>query len=196
MARNELGRRSHSPHHRHQAGFTLVELLMVTALSVMIMLTATAMFMTFLIGNTKTSTAKLVKAEGDFALNQMAFLIRNAIELEPTTDTVTPPGNVIKTCESGMGTLALKSLDGETTILTRATDPSDNRPKIASNSSYLTSGAITLTSGPTFNCTRGSDYTSQYVTITFTLRKGTPGVDQPRDIVEQTFTTGVQIRSL
>ncbi len=191
MARNQL-----KP--RRQLGFTLVELLIVVTLTVMLMLTASTLFMTFLIGNTKTSTSRLVKAEGEYALNQIAFLIRNAIEIVQITDMTDPgfPAGILRTCEPNMGTIGLKSIDGNITTLTRSIDPSDNDTKIASNSSYLTSGDLTLTDGPTFDCTRSADGSSYYVTVTFSLRKGTPAIDQARDIVEQQFSTGVQVRSL
>lgn len=175
--------------HSHQAGFTLIEVLIVVSLSVLLMLTASSLFMTFLIGNTKTTTTQLVKAEGEYALNQMEFLLRNAIELMPNSND--------EICEPNMDEITLKSFDNGITTLMRETDPSDsNLVKIASNSGvYLTSGAVELTSGPVFNCSETPDGLSQYVTITFQLRKGTPGIDQPRDIVVQDFLTSVNLRS-
>lgn len=183
-------------------GFTLIELLIVVSLSVIIMLAASSLFMTLLIGNTKTSTTKLIKDEGDYALSQMEFLIRNATNLESITDdlntsngcTTTVGAPVVRTCDATMCALGLESYDGGTTILGRVDD--NGVAKIASNSGYLTSDAVTLISGPVFSCSESPDGVSRYIGITFTLRKGTPGVDQPRDIVQQVFSTGVQIRNI
>ncbi len=163
---------------RHPQGFTLIELLIVVSLTVIIALTASSLFMTMLIGNTKTTTAQLIKNEGDFATSQMEFLLRNALEI---TD-----------CQAD--TITFRSADGGSTTLTRNTTAGVAR--IASNSAYLTSNAITLTAGPTFACTTSADSLFQYISISFTLRKGAPGVDQPREIVEQQFTTQVNVRSL
>lgn len=172
-----------------QTGFTLIEVLIVVSLSVLLMLAASSLFMTFLIGNTKTTTMQLVKAEGEYALSQMEFLLRNAIQLLPNSED--------DVCVPNMDEIRFKSIDDGITTLTREIDSSDgNRPKIASNSGiYLTSGAVDLVAGPVFNCSQTSDGLSQYITITFQLRKGTPGIDQARDIVTQDFSAGVNLRS-
>jgi hypothetical protein len=112
--------------------------------------------------------------------------LRNAIE-------------VTSTCTTGMDTISIKSLDSGITTLTAETDPSDGQDKIASisaTSQYLTSGGLELTNGPTFNCTDSGDGSPAYVDVTFTLRKGTPGIDQARDIVEETFSTGTSVRGV
>lgn len=169
-------------------GFTLVELLVVVTLSIMLMLAASAMFFMFLIGNTKTVAIQRVKSEGEFALSQMEFLLRNAVELVDNSN-----GD---TCTQNMTDIVLVSIDNGVTTLFAEEDPTDGLMKIASNSgTYMTSAAVELTNGPEFDCVQGADGVSQYVTIQFSLRRGTPGIDQPRDIVEKTFTTGVNVRS-
>lgn len=168
------------------SGFTLIELLIVVSLTVMLMLGASTMFMAVLISNTQLSSSQLVKTEGTYALNQMEFLIRNAVELRPNLDG--------ETCEEDMDSLGLVSIDGATTYLFVQLD--DEAYKIASGSgTYLTSNSVELVDGPTFDCSEAAGGASQYVTVTFTLRKGTPGVDKPREVIEQTFTTAATIRS-
>lgn len=161
----------------HPSGFTLIELLIVVSLTVVIALAASSLFMTFLIGSTKTGTAQLIKNEGNFAIGQMEFLLRNAIE--------------ITNCQAD--TITFKSADGGLTTLTQTID--NTVAKISSNSAFLTSNATTLTAGPTFTCSSSGDGVFNYVTVTFTMQKGTPGVDQPRDIVQQQFSTRVNVRS-
>lgn len=170
-----------------QAGFTLIELLVVVTLSIMLMLAASALFFMFLISNTKAGAVQRVKNEGEYALEQMSFLLRNALELQPN--------NLDQVCEENMSQISFISIDNQITTLGSYVDPSDGATKISSNSGYLTSSGVDVVSGPEFDCTESSDGANQYVTITFILRKGTPGIDEPRDIVQETFTTGVNVRS-
>ena len=167
-----------------KSGFTLIEMMIVISLMVMLLLTSTSLFFTSLIGSSKTNASAQVKQEGDFALGQMEFLLRNAIQVQ---------GN----CTLGMTEITFKSLDSGVTTLLAETDPSDGRDKIASQAAtnqYLTSGGLELINGPVFNCVNNGDGSPPYVEMTFSLRKGTPGVDQARDIVEETFSTGTSVR--
>lgn len=168
-------------------GFTLVELVVVISLMVMIMLTVTSLFFTSLISSTKTSTSAKIKEEGDFAVDQIEFLLRNAVKLVPNTGG--------ETCGASMTEIRFQSHDDGITSLTAEDD--NGVFKIASNSGvYLTSGDVVLEDNQIlFTCTQANDGSAQYVTVDFTLRKGTPGVDQPRDIVTQDFSTGVAIRN-
>ncbi len=171
----------------HPTGFTIIELLVVVTLSVMLMLGATALFLTFLVGNTRTNAEQSVKAEGEYALAQMEFLLRNAVELISNS--------YGQECQASMQEIALLSYDGGVTYLFGEAD-AQGQTKIASNSGvYLTSNDVEVTTGPIFNCEASDDGLIQYVDISFTLRKGTPGINQPSEIVEQTFSTGVNVRS-
>ncbi len=172
-----------------QAGFTLIEMLVVVSLTVLLMIAASSLFMTSLIGNTKTTLEQLVKSEGEYALNQMEFLIRNSVALvdnqtDPTSETI---------CEMNMDAIGLKSIDNQVTILGKT--QIGGIDKISSNSAYLTSDSVTLLSGPTFDCQKSSDGTTRYVGIKFELRKGDPGVDDIREVVQQEFSSGVTIRT-
>jgi prepilin-type N-terminal cleavage/methylation domain-containing protein len=177
-----------SQYKKQTRGFTLIEMMVVISLMVMLMLTAASLFFTTLIGTSKTNVTTQVKEEGDFAISQIEFLLRNAIELVPNSSG--------QTCQSGMESIAFKSYDNGITELLKEEDPSDNNSeKIASNSGiYLTSSRVELINGPSFNCTQANDGSAPHITTSFTIRKGTPGIDQARDIVEETFTSGVSLR--
>lgn len=171
-----------------QGGFTLIELLIVVTLSVMLMLSASSLFMTFLLGNTKVTRMQLIKHEGEYAMSQIEFLLRNAVQLIGNDED--------QICENDMESIAFVSWDSGQTILNKTIDPSDDKPKIASNSSkFLTSGDVDIINGPYFDCTESEDKLTQYVGIRFTLRKGTPTLDVERDILEQEFISGVGLRS-
>lgn len=167
-------------------GFTLLELLIVVSLTVILMLSASALFLTFLVSNTKGNALQRVNEEGEYALSQMEFLIRNSIEILPNSSG--------QTCEQDMTELVIRSIDNGTTMF--AAEEVGGVTKIASNSGvYLTSGAAEIIAGPEFDCTTTEAGGTQYVTIQFTLRKGTPGLDQDKEIVEQAFQTSVSVRS-
>lgn len=171
----------------NRSGFSLIELLIVVTLTVMLLLTASVLFMTFLVGGSKVNNTQLVKQEGQYAISQMEFLLRNAVELLPNDS-----GNE---CVTDMSQIKFKSIDGGITKLFTQEDGGVN--KIASNSGiYLTSGAVDLATEPDFDCYQPNDEAHPHINITFTLRKGTPGTNLDRDIVEETFTTSTTIRSL
>ncbi len=173
----------------HQAGFTLIEILMVVTLSVVITVAATGLFFTTLIGNTRKELISQVKDQGDYAINQLEFLLRNAVSLAP--DPLFPAAS---TCVGGMNRITFKSVDeGITTLF-------NDNGKIASQSAasgqtiYLTTDDVTLT-GPTFNCSQASENFGTYVTISFSLQKDSPDYNRPTP-VQESFTTSVSLRNL
>lgn len=158
-----------------QEGFTLIELLVVTSLLVFLLISISALFMTFLLSGTKLNTRNLVKAEGRHALNQMEFMLRNALELTTNTG-----GQV---CQPGMDRISLLSSDGfETEFRAQG-------GKIASNSANLTSETVQLVNGPTFDCETGATGEG-YVRISFELSKTVPDA-----VVTERFSTIVSLRN-
>lgn len=175
-------------------GFTLIEMMVVISLMVMLMLTATSLFFTTLIGTGKTNSNYQVKEEGDYVLGQMTYLLRNAIQMRPNL-----AGD---TCLPGMDSISFLSYDNGISTLSLQPDAGDgNHEKIASESAtngqfFMSSSRVEVVSGPTFNCSQNSDGTGVFIEIDFELRKGTPGLDEPRDIVQERFSSGVAVRSL
>lgn len=172
---------------KYQSGFTLIELLVTTSIAVMLLLSASAVFMTFLIGSAKNNLALRVKSEGNSALNQISFLLRNALDIE--------------TCESNMPQIVLTSADNLTTTLSVSEDPSDEKIKIASSGAngtfYLTSGQNTLTDNPPiiFNCT--SNGNNRFVDIKFSLHQGSnnAATQSDKNNEVETFSTSVNLRN-
>lgn len=172
---------------RIKTGFTLIELVVAVGISVIIMLSAASLFMIMLVSNTKTSTNQSVRNEGEYALQQMEFLLRNAIDIQPN--------QFLETCQTDMSEIKFLSLDGGVTTLSQVLDDNDV-PRIASNSSnFLTSESVELTSGPTFNCYQSSDLSNTYINFSFTLKKNALSFNQNENATEETFMTGVGIRS-
>lgn len=161
----------------NQTGFTLVELLITTSLTVMLMLTITTMFMTFLIGNSKTNIRKNIKEEGLTALSQMEFIMKNAYY-------------VSSACPSSGPTIDITSLDGGTTTYSEVED--NGIYKIASNSSILTSSAVDTQQSLNFVCT--GDTGNRQVIISFDLYKNAPTLGETSEISEN-FETIVNMRN-
>ena len=166
----------------NQTGFTLVELLITTSLTVMLMLTITTMFMTFLVGNSKTNIRKKVKEEGLVALSQMEFIIKNAYYVEGTCGTGT--------------TIDITSLDGGTTTYSQQTVDGIN--KIASTSAalppvtkYLTSDSVNI-SNLNFVCT--GETGNRQVIVSFSLTKNAPTLGE-ESIITEDFKSIINMRN-
>lgn len=174
-------------HAGFQNGFTLIELLVVTALSIIIIIGAASLFFTSIINNAHKDVITTVKQEGDYALSQMEFLLRNATRLESNPSTPTAPD-----CTPGMKTITFRSQDNGITTLAVVNN------KIASSSGaqtvYLTSDAVTLSDqDPLFECQQVSNV-GGYIQIHFALTKQNTDFSVP-NTVTNTFTTSVNLRS-
>ncbi len=177
---------------RVQAGFTLIELMIVTALMVVLSLTVSAMFMTFMVTNARTNTKNTLKIEGSYALAQMEFMLRNSYQLVENSSA--------QVCQSdadsvAMDSIAVESIDGGITEFSIETDGTVN--KIASNSgNFLTSDAVTVvTDSLKFNCTESYNGVRS-VKIDFDLSKVVPSVtNTTNEESTQHFTTVVSLRN-
>ena len=120
-----------------QKGFTLIELLVAVSLSVILMMAASTVLISFLAGNIKNMSTRRIKTDGDYALNQMKQQLQNSIKLSTNID--------LEECEMGMKSIAFRALDGGVTEFFIEEDVEDNKLKIASNSAvYLTSVSANL----------------------------------------------------
>lgn len=156
-------------------GFTLIELLITTSLTVLLMLTITTIFMTFLLGNSKTNIRKTLKEEGFHALNQMEFIIKNARYYDTT----------LSACTANLNTIRVVGLDsGETTY-------SILFDKIASSSSYLTSDSVTP-SNLNFDCS--GDAGNRQIKVSFTLEKSAPTLGE-NELISESFEATINMRN-
>lgn len=93
------------------SGFSLLELMVATVLGAMLLLTASAMFMTFMIGNASTNVRRQMSAEGTQMLGTLEYHIRNA------ADATVGPNTSTQTCTTTGSTgthLILTNLGGGT----------------------------------------------------------------------------------
>ncbi len=166
-------------------GFTLIELMIVTSLMVILSLTVSAMFMTFLVTNARTNTKNTLKIEGSYALSQMEFLLRNSYQVVENSDT--------QICQASMDKIKLESLDGGQTEF--FLELNGTSTKIASNSGmYITSDEVEA-ENLQFSCTE-SVSGGRSVKIDFDLNKVIPSVNNTSaEESTQHFSTIVSLRN-
>lgn len=176
----------------NQKGFTLLELLIVAGLSVMLMMTVTTMFLTFIATSKKSSIKQKVHNEGESAITKIEFILRNSQKLVAGLDGSTICNNDSQT---PMSNLAVQGLDGYVTTL--QTYPIEDG-QIASYSTaindyyYLTSEEVTL-SNLRFVCLTGEE-DSYYVNVAFDLKIGS-GSSNDKETAIESFQTGITLRN-
>lgn len=155
-------------------GFSLIELLIATGLVSILFLTISAMFMTFLVGNSSIVFRKRVANEGNQALKTMEHYIRGA----RSADCITP--NQI-TLEDPDGNVTTFRLSDYLTV-----------PTLMMNNSPLTSNGVAVTTpGDLFTCTATGRNT--FVGINFELAVRNRG--QTLDQISEQFSSQVQLRN-
>lgn len=173
--------------------FTLIEVLVVTGIAGLLMITVGSMFITFMGSSSQTKVKQQIKMEGNEALSKMEHLLRNAQKLSANNS-----GNI---CQTGMDSIGFESFAGGKGILFQ----NDNR--IASDSGiiedfvntqqtyFLTSEQLSVDSTYplTFDCYQGDK--SYFVQINFGLEATNTQGPSNRDLT-QTFKTAVQLRNL
>lgn len=168
---------------RFTPGFTLIELLITTSLTVLLMLTITTMFMTFLLGNSKTNVRKAIKEEGLHAISRMEFIIKNAHYFDEEASN----------CSPNQSTITIVGLDGGSTTYSTVSDGGVN--KIASTSAtattHLTSSAVTLTN-LRFDCF--GEVGNRRIRIRFALDKDAPTLGTDSNISES-FEATINMRN-
>lgn len=70
---------------KRKNGFTLLELLVATSLTVILLLGVSSVFMTFMLTEVRTNVRRQVQAEGAEIISRMDFLIRNSKTLASCT---------------------------------------------------------------------------------------------------------------
>lgn len=160
-------------------GFTLIEMVVVTAVVGMMMLAVTGILISSLQSRNLTRMADVVSANGNYALEEIKKNLLNA-----DSETVV--------CPVGVGSsIGFESaLDGMTTTLTCT-----ENARVASNSANLTGGEVKLSDCGSFvNCQTGMLGSVAIVAVKFSLSAGdvAGGV---KDFVEKTFEMTVTLRN-
>lgn len=161
-------------------GWTLIEILVVIGILGVIAIIATNLFFSILRGSTKTRVLTEVKQNGNYAINVMERMIRNAEKDSLRYD-------------AGEGKwIEIKNPDGGTTLFTCP----DSNNMIASNGASLTSNKVRVEDcTSTFTVAPGvEDVRPPAVTIDFTLMQaGT--TTRPEEQASVNFKTTVILRN-
>ena len=117
-----------------QNGFTLIELMLVTAITAMIVVTITGMFFRSIRSGAKTDTLIAIDQNAQYVLNLMERFIKNAKSVESSCPTVS-------------NTLTVLNWDGGSTTFSLMGD------KVASNSAVISQEGL-LVENLSFECIR------------------------------------------
>lgn len=175
--------------------FTLLELMIATVLGAILLLAASALFMTFMVGNASTNARRQMSAEGTQMLGTLEFHIRNAKNAKVGSSAADGE------CRGNSGKyLVLTKLDNNN--LSACFHPAANPnglyfDRTSANCSIVDSNRLNSTFvilhgtgyGPyQFTCTQASNG-KQTIKIEFTLG---PSEDAS---IQSPFTTTVQLRN-
>lgn len=174
----------------NSAGFTLVELLVVTALILIIIGAVSQLFFGALRGAVKTTITNETRQTADYALSVMERMIRNAQTIN----------NMTTYCEDGSSksSISIEGQDGAETVFACPTDVS--APYLASNSARLTSSKVavdTYPSGCSFSCTRTGSGPA-VVSISFSIHQLNPSPNvtlEPEEKNNINYKTTVVVRN-
>jgi prepilin-type N-terminal cleavage/methylation domain-containing protein len=154
-------------------GFSLIELLIATGLVSILFLAISAMFMTFLVGNSSITFRKRIANEGNQALKTMEHYIRGARSADCST----------------ANQITVEDPEGNVTTFSLATSPLV--PTLMMNGNPLTSNGVAVISDEPFTCTATGRNT--YVSINFEI--AARNRDQTLDQISEQFSSQVQLRN-
>ena len=159
---------------RLKSGFTLIEVLVITGLTAILLLSSSAIFMTFLVNQSLISQKQQIKIEGDNALKQMSQVLREA--------------KVVEECGVGKSNIIFSDLSGNQATFDNTNDRVAS--KSGNSTTYLTSENLALSNFLT-DCFYVNN--SYLVKIQFTLTN--PGPNFNNNPLNQTFSTTVNLRN-
>lgn len=154
--------------------FTLLELLIATVLGSILLLTASALFMTFMIGNANTNARRQMSAEGVQMLGTLEFHIRNA-----------------KSAVCSGSTLTLTRLDNSQASACFSGSPiklNFNSTSATCSTNPLNSNFVLVAGSSSFSCTAAANG-KQTVQVNFTLSTTEGGG------ITESFSRIIQLRN-
>lgn len=162
-------------------GYTLLELMVATAVVGVLAVVATSLFFSVSRGGTKVQVAAEVNQNGEIVLGTMERLIRNSY-------------SVASAC-TGMASAGLTVVDRYgREIVFSCENVGEDDSYIASNGARLTSDRVTVAACE-FVCSQDeAGFRPALVGIDFTLRQADPGA-LPAETERQRFATSVSLRN-
>jgi type II secretory pathway pseudopilin PulG len=171
------------------SGFSLIELMVVITLTIILTIAGMGLFFSSLYGNSKKAVLTVVKDEGDYALSQIEFLLRNSIQLVQDPADASAP-----ICAPGMSKISFRSFDNNITTLTSSGGKIASKSASAAQPVFLTTDSVLLSTPPRFDCSQVAQNSGGYVKISFSLQKQGDSLGNPSPLLED-FVTSVQLRN-
>ena len=156
-----------------QAGFSLLELLIVSALLAIIFISVSSLMMSLLSGSIKTSLWQELRTEGTFGMTQMTYLLRNSPELLYEDMAVNSCNNLPQSYiqfDNADDTKSMLMVDAQNQL--NLITINDNQSfQFTANSTVVPifSTSVQLKEPAIFTCSKTAE--QPYVKITFTLVK-------------------------
>lgn len=171
---------------RSQSGFTLIELMITTAISAVLLLAVSSVFMVTLLGNARASIKQQISDEGKYALEQMKFILRNSVALSDSQD-----------CLADQPTFSIVNQDSSEVQFSLATQALHIQRKEASDENFPNTGTSTaltstavVASNLQFSCEVLPATGQKNITVSFILAKTQDSVN-----LSETFSSIVQLRN-
>lgn len=171
------------------SGFSLIELITVVAITAIVSLVSVNVLVTSQLRSTRANIISQVRREGDFAMQELTFLLRNAKYLVAN--------QFQQVCQEGMNAISVIDQNGG-----RVEVYLDDL-RIASNSgtvitddpaSYLTSPSIQVES-LIFNCQKEPSEQGAFIEIEFKVQSGDPESLSQESYYAQDYVGNVYVRS-
>lgn len=153
------------PRKSFQAGFTLIELMVTTVITTILLLTASTILMTFFLTNSRTAVRRQIKTEGARALDRIEFVARAAQDCTDTNGVSNTTGSDITfTNTDGTTTEFKTALKDGVNNLVMINQPANTEEYLISNFSVaMTDGQFLLA------CVQESGTNKKYANIRFNL---------------------------
>ena len=189
---------------RLSKGFTLIELLVVIGILVFVGGMIGSILFSSLRGTNKTNTITIVRQNGEFAITQMAKMIRNARDFNGVS---TDGSTLVTDCSKIVAPtpspayVSITSFDGGSTTFSccgsKITSSSASLSSVCTAGNYtelIDTNAVTLNSC-SFTCTQSTSFDSPTIGINFSLSaKGTNL--PPEKTATIPFQTSIMLRNV
>lgn len=158
---------------RNRGGFTLIELMIAMAIFALFSVTLVGILLATIRGSNKAQLIQVLHQEGDYALTNMARVIRQGKSAVCDSDQIT-----------------VENDDGSSVIFSQIANESVN--KIASNSSQFLTGTSGTVSNLAFTCYVNE---SGQITVTLGFTLAAASGSQVQEKFTQDFATSVSLRN-
>lgn len=170
---------------RKPNGFTLLELLVATSLTIILLLGVSSVFMTFMLGEARSNVRRQVQSEGAEIISRMEFLLRNSRALTACTS----GSSISFTTMDGDGTNTVVILPKNQGVVYRL-DKVDASGATISGAEETLNPSDTIIENLSFQCSQDVTTQKRVVVISFQAKKTKSGVE-----AREIFKSYVQLRN-